>query len=416
MPRRHRRLGLLAVLTTAVLAATACAPGAAVDHEPIAQVDGALPAEMRDDLQAAVETAMAATGSTGAIVEVRAPWSGVWTAALGTSAPGGAPVSPEMRFKAGAITRMMTCDVLYAMADRGILSVDDPLGTWLSGYPSAADITLGQLCDSTSGLSSYAPEVSERWYTIPERVWAPRELVAHGFAKGFRSEPGVAYLDSDTGYLLLGLALQRASDRTASQLLSEYVFGPLGMENTSLPSTLKGSEGWLGGFRSGGKKPNCTEPRDLTALSPTAGFTASGVISTVSDLSDYVQSVALGARSYDTEERFDQPLPAAAKAPSWFTATGGALQAGTLVGQAGSVPGYLTAAFADRETGLSVVLVLNNSRAGATVPRHLAWQLAAIASKAPAAQGETMPEAGGLPWVAKTYGKKVVESAICPVP
>lgn len=416
MPRRNRRRSLLAVLSVALLGLTACAPGATVDHEATPQVDGTLPAEMREELQAAVETAMAATGSTGAIVEVRAPWSGVWTAALGTSTPGGAPVAIDMRFKAGPVTRMMTCDALYGMAHHGIVAVDDPLGRWLSGYPSVADVTLGQLCESTSGIGSYAPLVNDRWIKVPERTWAPKELIAYGFAKGLQAEPGVAYRDSDTGYLLLGLALQRASDTPAARLLDEYVFEPIGMDDTSLPDRLSNAAELLGGLRSSGRTPDCTEPTNMTRLSPTAGFTASGVISTVDDLSDYIQSVALGTRSYDAEARFADPLPAAADGPSWFTAAGGAMQAGSLVGQAGSVPGYLTAAFADRETGLSVVLVLNNSRAGASVPRDLAWQLAAIASKAPAAAGESMPEAGGLPWKADTYGEKIVDAAICPLP
>lgn len=414
MPRSRRRRGLVAVLTAAMLGLTACAPGTSVDHEPTSQADAPLPAEISDRLQAAVETAMAATGSTGAIVEVRAPWSGVWSATFGTSGPEGAEVTSDMRFKAGPITRMMACDVLYGMAHRGIVSVDDKLATWLAGYPSAADVTLGQLCDSTSGLGSYAPELTSRWYAVPKREWAPKELIAYGFAKGFTSDPGAAYRDSDTGYLLLGLALQRAADRTPAQLLSEYVFEPMGMESSSLPTAVTGS-GWLAGLRSAGKKPNCTEPVDLTSLSPTTGGMAAGVVSTVDDLSDYIQSVALATRSYDTESRFADGLPAGSKAPSWFTAAGGALQAGSLVGQAGAVPGYLTAAFADRETGLSVVLVLNNSRADATVPRHLAWQLAAIASKAPAAPGESTPEAG-LPWKSQTYAQKVVDSAICPLP
>jgi len=91
---------------------------------------------------------------------------------------------------------------------------------------------------------------------------------------------------------------------------------------------------------------------------------------------------------------------------------GGAYQAGTLVGQYGSVPGYLTAAFADRETGMAVVVVLNNSRASADVVRALAWELAAIASKAPAAEGETAP-AAGLPWTPDTYAAEVQAGAVC---
>ncbi|WP_425838940.1 serine hydrolase domain-containing protein [Microbacterium sp. PA5] len=406
------------MLTVAVLGMTACAPGTSVDLDPIPQVDGALPGEMQEQLQSAVQTAMAATGSTGAIVEVRAPWSGVWTQALGTTTPEGPAVSADMRFRIGPVTRTMTCDVLYGMAARGIVSVDDALGDWLTGYPSLATITLGQLCDGTSGLGVYAGEISSRWYINPPRVWAPKELVAYGVAKGVAGEPGAAYRDSDTGYLLLGLALERAAGASAAELFSEYVFEPLGMDSSSLPSTTNGSETWLNGLRSGDTKgrPDCAAPADLTSLSPTTAFTAGGAVSTVGDLSDYIQSVALGARSYDVESRFADPLPISSDAPSWFTVTGGAFQAGSLVGSSGAVPGYLTAAYADTETGLSVVVVLNNSRAGSAVPRQLAWQLAALASKAPAAEGQSAPEAGGLPWEAATFGDAIVDDAICPLP
>lgn len=418
MPRSHRGRSVFAALTVAILGLTACAPGTSVDLEPITQVEGDLPGDMQEQLQAAVETAVAATGSTGAIVEVRAPWSGTWTQAFGTTTPDGPAVSTDMRFRAGPVTRTMACDVLYGMANRGIVSVDDDLTKWVSGFPSLAGITLGQLCDSSSGLGTYAGEVQSRMFVTPERVWNPKELIAYGVAKGLFDEPGTTYRDSDTGYLLLALALQRASQKSSAELFDEYVFAPLEMTASSLPSSASASGSWLGALRSGNKggEPNCAAPRDFTMLSPTSSGAAGAAVTTVDDLSDYIQSVALGARSYDVDERFASPLPISAKSPSWFTFTGGAYQAGTLVGQAGAVPGYLTAAFADRETGMSVVLVLNNSRAGGTIARELAWQLAAIASKAPATDGAGAPEAGGLPWEAATYGDRVVDGAICPLP
>jgi D-alanyl-D-alanine carboxypeptidase len=72
-------------------------------------------------------------------------------------------------------------------------------------------------------------------------------------------------------------------------------------------------------------------------------------------------------------------------------------------------------AFADRETGLTVVAVLNNSRASAEAIRVLGWQLAAIASKAPAASGETAPPSG-LPWTAEQLDGDLASVAICPLP
>ena len=417
MPRSNRASRVLAALGVAVLALTGCSPGTSVVDPPVPQVDAALPAALQDELGAAVETAMAATGSTGAIVEVRVPWAGVWKKAFGTTGGADAPVDVDMTFKAGPITRSMTCDVLYAMAHAGVVSVDDPLSRWLAGYPTAEGVTLGHLCDSTSGIAPYAGSVSDRWYVTPTRAWSPRELVAFGISSGLASEPGAKYRDSDSGYVLLGLALERAGHATAQELFEKYVFEPLGMTGSSLPSALSGSNS-LTGLRSGTDddgEVECAEPVDVTDVSLTTGFTAAGAVSTVDDLSDYIQALARGTRSFDDGERFDDPLPVSSKSPTWYTATGGAVQAASLVGQAGAVPGYLTAAFADRDTGMSVVLVLNNSRAPGSVARDLAWQLAAVVSKAPPAEGQTAPDAGGLPWEASTYADKVASAAICPL-
>ena len=142
-----------------------------------------------------------------------------------------------------------------------------------------------------------------------------------------------------------------------------------------------------------------------------AGGAAAGGVSDVDDLATYARALAAGARSYDTEGRFADARTLRSQ-PSWFTADGGAFQAGSLVGQYGSIPGYLTAAFADRETGLAVVVVLNNSRASAALVRTLAWQLAAVASKAPAAEGRTAPESG-LPWTAESLAGTISETAVC---
>ena len=106
-------------------------------------------------------------------------------------------------------------------------------------------------------------------------------------------------------------------------------------------------------------------------------------------------------------------LPTYGEAPTWFTATGGAYQAGSLIGQFGSAPGYIVGAFADPSTGMSVAVVLNNSGGSEAVGAWLAWELAAIASKAPAADGRTIPEAG-LPWTAQQMRDNIGTVAICP--
>lgn len=408
------RIGAAMLALTLAVSVTACAPETAIEDPGPPQVDAALPADMRAQLQAATEEMMAATGSPGAIVGVWAPWAGTWVAGIGTETPGGSAVDVDKPFKIGAITRAMTCDVLYRVVERGTVELDDTVEEWLPAYPNAAGITLGQLCDGTSGLGNYAGQVSNRWIANPERIWNPRELAAYGLALDRSFAPGTSFRDSDTAYLLLGLVLARATGTSMHDLYEQLVFDPLGLTSMSLPETARTDGTWLTGLRSATTDAEgCADPADMTALSPTAGSTAGGVVGNIHDLGRYVRALAAGARSYDTAERFDSAYTLTNQ-PAWFTASGGTYQAGSLVGQFSSIPGYLTAAFADRETGLTVAVVLNNSRASFSMVRFLAWKLAAIASKAPAAAGETAPEAG-LPWTADTFDADIAQGAICPV-
>lgn len=409
-----RRLAAFVGAAAMLLGMSACAADAELDVDLPDQVAAAFPEDTQAQLQAAMDRAMAATGAPGAIVGVWAPWAGSWVTGLGTSTPGGAPVTVDMTFKAASVTRSMTCDVLYALVDKGTVALDDPVTKWVSGIPMDSAITLGQLCDSTGGLGTYTDRINDRLRANPSRVWNPRELLAYGTAQSLGSAPGTAFSDSGTGYLMLGLALENASRASAADLYADYVAEPLGLTDTELAAT---SMSTLHGFRSvdADGAVVCTDPTDVTGLSPSAGFTASGVETTVADLGRYAQALALGARSFDGDSRFENPLPVVVDGPAWFTATGGAYQAGDLIGQYGSVPGYLTAAFADKNTGMTVVVVLNNSRAGADIARVLAWELAAIASKAPAASGNTAPEAG-LPWTAEDMAAQLAGAAVCPIP
>ena len=59
--------------------------------------------------------------------------------------------------------------------------------------------------------------------------------------------------------------------------------------------------------------------------------------------------------------------------------------------------------------------MLNNSGGNKLTSAWLAWELAAIASKAPAAAGQTLPEAG-LPWTAQQMRDNIVGNAICAAP
>ncbi|WP_194420983.1 serine hydrolase domain-containing protein [Microbacterium abyssi] len=418
-PRRWRAVAAGAAALALVL--TGCSSEESFSYTPPEQVDQALPEETAAQLQAAVEHAMANTGATGAIAAVWVPWSGTWVSGLGTqSVEDQTAVTTDMSFRVADVTRLMTCDVLYALADDGVVELDDPVTEHASGVAQMDGVTLLDLCNGTSGAGSSEASVKSAWLNTPERVWAPLELASFGLGKT-PAEPGTTYHDSDAGYLLLGLALERASGMSASDLIDRYISNPLDLENTSLPgpsAAEPGDDPLNGNYlkrTEGGY--DCTAPVDITKLSSSTGFTDSGAVSTIQDLGRFVQASARQALREEGAEpdQFGAPLPRSATSASWYQATGGAYQVGPLIGQHGWTPGYVTGAYSDPETGFTVAVVLNNSTAGSGVAAYLAWELAAIASKAPAADGQTAPEFG-LPFTAEQYHEKISALSICATP
>ncbi len=380
------------------------------------QAEASFSDETIQQLTDAVTHAMGTTGSSGAIVGVWAPWSGSWVSGLGAQrADTGGEVTADLVFRAGKMTRAMTCDVLYRVAAEGIVQLRDSVTEYVSGVPDLKEISLGELCDGSSGIGSFTGQLYGSWLTNPARKWDPRYLASFGLGQPRTTEPGSTYRDSDAGYILLGLALERATNQSARELIETYVADPLGLDATAL-----GELPESGALQGGQSMPNpegaldCVAPLDLTTASSSTGFTDAGVVTDIDDLGRYAQALASGALVTD-DDRFANPLPVAADGPSWYLADGGALIAGTLIGQYGKVPGYITAAFADPETGLTVAVVLNNSAADARVGEYLAWELAAIASKTPAADGQTAPEAG-LPWTPEQYHEAIAAAAVCTPP
>ncbi|MDX2376123.1 beta-lactamase family protein [Microbacterium sp. LRZ72] len=413
---RRRAWALWGGLAGMGLMLTACSPEVTLDVDVPEQAEQALPDDMSEELDEAVRTAMEATGSSGAIAGVWAPWSGSWVEGFGTDATG-ADVTSDMTFRIADVTRLMTCDLLYTVAGEGELALDDPVTDYVSGYPNLEDVALVDLCNGTGGLGSYTPSLVDGWIENPDRVWDPLELASFGLGQP-RSAVGSQYRDSDAGYVLIGLALERATGMSASQLYETYIFEPLELESTLLPSATASVPGerpmhgeWIPSDGDG--ELRCEEPKDVSLLSASAGFTNAGVVSTVPELGRYLQALGAGAfQDDDQPERWQPALPATSSAPAWYTAAGGGIIAGPLIGQNGSLPGYMTAGFTDPETGLTVVVTLNNSTTGANAAAYLARQLAAIAAGAPAASGFTDP-ALGLPWTAEQYRETIAGINVC---
>jgi len=423
--RRRAACGL-AILITLVLPLVGCAEARVPQPFGPEQASGRLAPDTVAALDAALADGMALAGASGAIAGAWVPWAGRWLASPGTigaqidpesgRASGGGPLDTGMTFRIGTQTTAMTCTVLLALVDEGRVGLDDPVSQYLTRQPGIEGITLRQLCQQTSGIGRL--QLDSQFVSNPTRPWPPLELVSSGLGATRVGPPGRVWSRSDAGIQLLGIALQSATGEDWPTLYHRYVFDRLGLTDTEYPGPkeldLPGAHphGWAAAPDAAGQ-PDCARMLDLTRLSPSIAGVAGGAVSTLSDLKTWSQALAAGTLlDADTvsEQWTTVPQPGM---PYWRRYGLGAEQVGPMRGAAGEIPGYLSATLTDPESGMTVVVMVNDSSAGAEFVFDLARRLAAIAAAAPA--GASAPARPlSLPWTADDAAALMRDKALCP--
>jgi D-alanyl-D-alanine carboxypeptidase len=418
--RRARHVAAASVTLAAMVGLAGCTGSVAASGDPFEQVDAALPGDLTERLDTAVTEAVAASGASGAIAGVWAPWAGEWSAAVGTASfdDGASPMTTDMPFRIGAGTGTMTCVVLLSLVDRDIVELDDPLAEYVDHIPGLRGITLADTCRHTSGIADYAPALRKHFIDNPTRDWPPLELIASGLADEAIAGPGERWSYSNTGIALLGLALQRRTGMDWNELYDRYIIDPLGLTDTELPApsdfTVEGAPDGYAVALGGDGAPICDALRNTTEQSSSIGWVAAGGVSTLDDLAVWTQALATGSLlSEELRQTQWKTVPIDTSAASWKKYGLGADEYGPMRGFAGEAPGYLTAAYTDPASGLTVVVMLNNSSSGAEYIRELAFRLASITSRAPAAEGREMPLVE-LPWSEQQMVDGMAAKVVCP--
>ena len=224
-----RHLG--SVVCLLAVAALACSPKG---NAPAAPWWGASanPAKARAVMRIVGDT-MAQAHLKAAIVRVTVDGKEIVTQALGESMTG-VPAMPSMFFRNGAVATSYIATLLLKLVDDKKLSLDDKLSTWLPDIPNADRVTLGQLARMTSGYPDYAnADFNAAIAADPFRQWTPEEVLGYAVTKPLLYEPGTNWNFARTNYVLLGLALEKATGEELPKLLRDRVLGPLALVNTA---------------------------------------------------------------------------------------------------------------------------------------------------------------------------------------
>lgn len=140
------------------------------------------------------------------------------------------PVTPETNFRLASLSKQFTAMAIMQLVADGKIRFDDSLATLLPELPAFAHgVTVRQLLNHTSGLPDYEDFVPDSQTAQVHDRDIPA-LVAHATALEFPA--GSRYDYSNSGYVVLGLIIERVSGQRFADYLRDRIFKPLGMSGT----------------------------------------------------------------------------------------------------------------------------------------------------------------------------------------
>jgi serine beta-lactamase-like protein LACTB len=211
----------------------------------------------------------------------------VWSTAFGfADVERHRPASRNTQFRVYEVAMPLTATIMGRLHDEGRLDLDAPIQRYLPGAVDGGfPITVRQLAAHLSGARDLTEDED-----IPSPCASARDAV-HGLPAGlFVRPPGLSYVKSRPGYVLLSAVLESASGKPFGDLLAETVAAPAGMASTMtddprrfIPGrTLFYERGWFGLL--GDARPVDTSCR----------WGAGGLLSTAGDLVRFGEALLRG--------------------------------------------------------------------------------------------------------------------------
>ncbi|WNG86750.1 serine hydrolase domain-containing protein [Mycobacterium sp. ITM-2016-00317] len=170
--------------------------------------------------------------------------------------PNAAPMAPDTPFRIASLSKPLAAALTLALVDGGVLSLDDEICRWLPEFatpavlrrpggtlddtvPADRPITIADLLTSTAGWGLLL-EASPLQSAVDDRRLGPGpvpppmsgdEYVRRLAELPLAFQPGTGWL-YDMPIKVLSVLLDRVTDQSLGELLTEHITGPLGMADT----------------------------------------------------------------------------------------------------------------------------------------------------------------------------------------
>lgn len=214
-----------------------------------------------------------------------------------------APLKADSQYQIGSNTKLMTAAIIYQLQEEGRLSTSDRIGKFLPDLAvqlqNGDEITIEMLLTHTSGLTDYlginngsgeiAAGVQNRSILI--RGYRPEglvDMVAKSGKSDFKPGESGKWKYSNTGYILLGMIIEKVTDRSYEANLTGRIFKPLKLRKTFLQTGTPAPNSIPQAYY---QKPFTFSTRDWNA---SQGWSAGAVVSTSPEFAVFLKALFTG--------------------------------------------------------------------------------------------------------------------------
>ncbi|QWG87506.1 serine hydrolase domain-containing protein [Bacillus mycoides] len=208
------------------------------------------------------------------------------------------PMKTDFRFRIASVTKTFTATVVLQLAGENRLNLDDSIEKWLPGVIQgngydAKQITIRQILNHTSGIAEYSRTKEADFFKNRNKSFTAEDLVKLGLSLPPDFAPGKGWSYSNTGYVLLGILIEKLTGNSYAEEIENRIIEPLELSNTFLPgnsSVIPGTNHARGYFQPDG----ASELKDITYYNPSIGSSAGDMISTADDLNKFFSYLLSG--------------------------------------------------------------------------------------------------------------------------
>lgn len=295
------------------------------------------------------------------------------------------PATAATVYHIGSITKQFTSSAIMRLVQQGKLSLDGDVSKYLPDVPfHGRNITIRELLNHTSGIHSYTSK--KEWAAHWSEDLTPRQVVAFVDQDSLDFAPGTRFLYNNTGYVLLGMVIEKVTGEPYATYLQHDLFTPLGLARTSYCPSHPADTTFAAGYA-----VESTTVKPATYLSMTHPFSAGALCSSVRDIVRWQRALSSGrvvnARSYQLMTTSD--TTADGKPTKYgFGEAMGTLEGKPWIGHEGGINGFTTVTLFLPKDSLDVV-VFTNAEAG---PNPLALNIARAVLGLPLAKPKAFKE------------------------